>query len=265
MPRNLTRPSVSIIQLLPLCQSAHLTNPISRFSQFLSPRIIFFHRFSATPLFKGRESVLDNGWIRGGEARRGEACIHIMGRARILHGSGYTKPRRIAQNRRADYGLYTVCGIWGMYRIMDLRASVRARAQARTRLRKPGRSHLGNPGGGWFGSRVSSKNRNREDRSWLFSALELLLSGTIFRVVGIFLDGSNLEFFSTLVIILNRIDIEFFIIIRFSVDLRLEKKMLIHRVNVSLIFLISWFCSSLVVSLSLTKKLFMQSFEPVNF
>lgn len=176
MPRNLTRPSISIIQLLPLCQSAHSTNPISRFSQFLSPRIIFFHRFSATPLFKGRESVLDNGWIRGGEARRGEACIHIMGRARILHGSGYTKPRRIAQNRRADYGLYTVCGIWGMYRIMDLRAArvcVRGRRRPpRTRLRKPGRSHLGNPGGGWFGSRVSSKNRNREDRSWLFSALE---------------------------------------------------------------------------------------------
>lgn len=214
MPRNLTRPSISIIQLLPLCQSAHSTNPISRFSQFLSPRIIFFHRFSATPLFKGRESVLDNGWIRGGEARRGEACIHIMGRARILHGSGYTKPRRIAQNRRADYGLYTVCGIWGMYRIMDLRAArvcVRGRRRPpRTRLRKPGRSHLGNPGGGWFGSRVSSKNRNREDRSWLFSALELLLSGTIFRVVGIFLDGFNLEFFSTLVIILNRIDIELF-------------------------------------------------------
>lgn len=145
--------------------------------------------------------------------RRGEACIHIMGRARILHGSGYTKPRRIAQNRRADYGLYTVCGIWGMYRIMDLRAArvcVRGRRRPpRTRLRKPGRSHLGNPGGGWFGSRVSSKNRNREDRSWLFSALELLLSGTIFRVVGIFLDGSNLEFFFN-VIILNRIDIEFF-------------------------------------------------------
>lgn len=51
--------------------------------------------------------------------------------------------------------------------------------------------------------------------------------------------GPISSFFSTLVIILNRIDIEFFIIIRFSVDLRLEKKMLIHRVNVSLIFLIS--------------------------
>ena len=57
-----------------------------------------------------------------------------MGRARILHGSGYTKPRRIAQNRRADYGLYTVCGIWGMYRMMDVRA---ARVCVRGRRRPP--------------------------------------------------------------------------------------------------------------------------------
>ena len=85
-----------------------------------------------------------------------------------ITGSEYTKPRRIAQNRPVDYGLYTVCGIWGMYRIMDLRVApvcVPAHALSirvcyalwlATRLRKLGRSHLENPRGDWFGSPASS-------------------------------------------------------------------------------------------------------------
>ena len=102
-----------------------------------------------------------------------------------ITGSGYTKPRRIAQNRPVDYGLYTVCGIWGMYRIMDLRAvlvCVYAHAPATytrvlrslwlaTRLRKLGRSHLENPGGDWFvhpaslsPSRSVSSLKNRKPR-----------------------------------------------------------------------------------------------------
>lgn len=57
--------------------------------------------------------------------------------------------------------------------------------------------------------RIVQKSKSRGSVLIVFRLGKLLLSGTIFRVVGIFLDGSNLEFFFN-VIILNRIDIEFF-------------------------------------------------------